>query len=474
MKRSLLIVLALSLTVPMFASTGRILIVNTDTGTRGFNDPTPATPVGGNPGTTLGAQRLAVFQAAAERWQSLIETDVDIIVNASFAPISGCTETEGVLGQASPMSWKFSFANAPQQNVWYPIALANKFAGVDLEPGVADIFTQFNASVDDTGCLGESNWYYGLDGNHGDHIDLYVVVLHELAHGLGISGAASAPGFRENKPAISDTLTFDESLGLRWDQMSSTQRSLSVLNTGNLTWDGPNVKGIAPQMLAQITTLTITAPDTIARNYDIGTAAFGAPVNLASMNGQFVAAVDAATSDGPTTFDGCTAFTNAASIQGHIAVIDRGECTFVTKARNAQAAGAIGVVIVDNRRDTCIPPAMGATVDATDVTIPVVSISATDGDVVRAALVTGVNGTLRIDPTQRAGMSRTGRVRLYAPCTIQSGSSTHHWDVAASPNLLMEPNISSDLTHGVDLTLYQLIDLGWTAQPKTGRRMLKR
>ena len=44
-----------------------VVIVNADPVDAGFNDMTPATPIGGNCGTTLGAQRLAVFQRAAER-----------------------------------------------------------------------------------------------------------------------------------------------------------------------------------------------------------------------------------------------------------------------------------------------------------------------------------------------------------------------------------------------------------------------
>jgi len=51
---------------PLHAAT--ITIVNADGAGEGFNDPTPAAPVGGNPGTTVGAQRLYVFQYAASIW----------------------------------------------------------------------------------------------------------------------------------------------------------------------------------------------------------------------------------------------------------------------------------------------------------------------------------------------------------------------------------------------------------------------
>ena len=48
------------------AATARIIIINGDDLGEGFNDPTPAAPVGGNPGTTKGQQRLIAFQYAAE------------------------------------------------------------------------------------------------------------------------------------------------------------------------------------------------------------------------------------------------------------------------------------------------------------------------------------------------------------------------------------------------------------------------
>lgn len=472
-RRAAILALLLALSVPLFAGTGKIIILNVDKPGQGFNDPTPASPAPGNPGTTLGELRLNVFRAAAEKWMTLLDTNVDILVNATFAPIGGCTESRGVLGQAAPLEWAHSFENAPRENVWYPIALASKLAGRDLSPG-ADIFAQFNASIDDATCLGASNWYYGLDSNHGQHVDLYVVVLHELAHGLGVSGADRAPTFRDNRPAVSDTQRLDESLGLRWDQMSFEQRSVSVTNTGKLVWDGPNVREVASRMLAPATNLNITAPAAIARAYQFGTASFGTPVAAAALSGRLVLAEDEVTTESPSTTDACTSIINAAAIAGNIAVADRGNCTFVTKSRNAQAAGAIGLIVIDNARDSCAPPGMGATVDASDVKIPVISITAADGDLLRAQLAAGVNATLGIDPTQRAGASREGRVRLYAPCAYEVGSSIQHWDESASPNLLMEPNINSDLGQGVDLTLYQLLDIGWTANPKTGRRLLKR
>jgi hypothetical protein len=52
---------------PAFAS-ANIVIQNSDPAGVGFNDPTPATPVGGNNGTTLGQQRLNAFQYAANLW----------------------------------------------------------------------------------------------------------------------------------------------------------------------------------------------------------------------------------------------------------------------------------------------------------------------------------------------------------------------------------------------------------------------
>jgi hypothetical protein len=111
--------------------------------------------------------------------------------------------------------------------------------------------------------------------------------------------------------------------------------------------------------------------------------------------------------------------------------------------------------------------------NAGDIHIPVISIGINDANTLRSQPAEAVvRGLLREDPSQRAGASAEGYVRLYAPCVAQPGSSVFHWDVTATPNLLMEPAINTDLTHEPDLTLQQLIDIGWTT--RQGRQFLKR
>src|SRR4029077_7646548 len=76
-----------------------IVIQNNDAAKVGFNDPTPVAPVGGNPGTTLGQQRLNAFQFSANIWGATLTSNVPITVKANWISLS-CTPTSAVLGQA--------------------------------------------------------------------------------------------------------------------------------------------------------------------------------------------------------------------------------------------------------------------------------------------------------------------------------------------------------------------------------------
>lgn len=70
---------------------------------------------------------------------------------------------------------------------------------------------------------------------------------------------------------------------------------------------------------------------------------------------------------------GCNALTNAAEVAGKIAMIYRGTCEFGMKALNAQNAGAIGCIIVNNVPGA--PIAMGAGAVGAQDTIPIVMIT---------------------------------------------------------------------------------------------------
>ena len=81
-----LLALGLLATAPAAHAGATILIANGDGPDAGFNDPSPASPIAGNPGTTVGQQRLAVFQEAARIWGEAL-TAVPIHILANFVPL---------------------------------------------------------------------------------------------------------------------------------------------------------------------------------------------------------------------------------------------------------------------------------------------------------------------------------------------------------------------------------------------------
>jgi hypothetical protein len=128
----------------------------------------------------------------------------------------------------------------------------------------------------------------------------------------------------------------------------------------------------------------------IAGVFAAGGARFGEMLTPGGLGGEIVQALDAADAAGPATTDGCSPLTNPAQVAGRIALVDRGTCLFVEKVANAQAAGAIGVVVANNVATGLITMSGSAAALA----IPSLFVSQFDGSRIKAQLGGSVQASL--------------------------------------------------------------------------------
>lgn len=458
------------LCVAGMAHAATIQIINLNAPGVGFNDPTPAQPVGGNPGTTLGEQRLIAFQHAADIWGETLDSAVPIRVGASFVPLS-CNVTSAVLGAAGATEVWANFPNAPRTNTWYPAALAGKLTGSDLTAAEDHhIVATFNAQLGLTPtCVPGLTFYLGLDNNAGAQIDLVAVLLHEIAHGLGFQTFTDdeTGSFLLARPSVWDHYLLDNRSNRSWAQMTTAQRAASARAWRGLSWNGANVTAAVPDALGALPVLSISggAAGAAFGRYAVGVAGFGTQLSTTPVRGEVMPVVDQANGNGLA----CSPLNamNAQTVRAKVALVDRGACDYAVKARHVQAAGAIGMILADS----VAGEVAGMPGEAPDVTIPSVRITRADGLRLKTALQTrsrtgsGVMARLSIDPERLAGADEQRRMLMYSPTINAPGSSVSHYTTEASRNQLMEPSINADLSHEIapprDLTLPLLQDIGW-------------
>jgi MYXO-CTERM domain-containing protein len=461
-------VLAIACVAPATAlASAKITLDNADAPGEGFNDPTPLAPVGGNTGTTLGQQRQIAVQFAFDRWGELIDSGVEIHVAATFDPL-GCADSSAVYGVTDTKMVFKDFLHAPKPNTWYPAALANKLAGMDLDPSAPEVTMQLNDRLNhNADCLRGATFYLGLDGNDPiDTQDLVPVVMHELAHGLGFLSfvARTTDGGRtigSLRDGLSDAYTsflFDDQAGKAWVEMSDAERAASMVNPRHVVWTGPNLTDAASRYLRHGTArLSTVAP---AASYLVGEATFGPAVPASPISGDLTYVADTTGS-----FFGCAAF-DPGTFTGKVALIDRGgpvgsePCGFAAKVKHAQDAGAVGVVIADNVAGPSPPPEM-IDLDAT-IQIPSLRITLTDGDALKAQIAAAaVTAVLQLDTAVLAGADQAGHVMMYTPDALSPLASVVHFDPSTSPSTLMEPSFNQDLFVTTDITVALLRDIGW-------------
>lgn len=121
-------------------------------------------------------QAQAAFQRAVDIWSSILVSPVTIRIEARWVPLAS-----NVLGSANYTAAYANFKGAQKLNVFYPVALAEKITGNNLNGSDPDIFANFNSNFD---------WHFDPDDVNvpAGKYDLTTVVLHEIGHGLGFSG----------------------------------------------------------------------------------------------------------------------------------------------------------------------------------------------------------------------------------------------------------------------------------------------
>lgn len=186
-------------------------------------------------------QAKAAFEAAVQIWEGILESPVTIKVYAQWEPLG-----PGVLGSAGPNLYIANFDGAPKKDVLYPVAVAEKIAGVDLnDPNDYDIVASFNST--------NSQWHYGLTGSNppADTYDLLSIVLHEIGHGLGITHGYAVqgtvgyiPDYFGGRPVVYETNIVNSSGNNMVNDFTPPSTALKTLMTNSLLFSSPLVRSV--------------------------------------------------------------------------------------------------------------------------------------------------------------------------------------------------------------------------------------
>lgn len=131
--------------------------------------------------------------------------------------------------------------------------------------------------------------------------------------------------------------------------------------------------------------LTINTPSAVAGTYVVGTTTgWGAPITGIAVTGEVAVANDGSGSE--DSAQGCSEYLN--SITGKIAMVDRGDCTFVLKAQNAQAAGAIGCIVCNYENEVISMSGAGLS------NFPVIMLKKSDCDLLKQYAGSGLNASI--------------------------------------------------------------------------------
>jgi subtilisin-like proprotein convertase family protein len=285
---------------------------------------------------------------------------VDVNTTLSWTANAGPTETyslevatdaafTNVVFAASGLSANETFVSGLESATQYFWRLHNTSACGASQPGEAFSFTTFVCTA--TAATGEAQ-------NIPTGIESAAVSAISITQ-EGTVGAVKVKDVQGVHPNISDLLfRLRSPMGTVVD-LASGYCGLAVTLFGNQT-------------------IAVSNPPSVAGTYAASLpAGFGPGIGAQGLSGIAVLANDGGAAD-----QLCDPAINAAALNGKIALAFRGGCNFVTKVLNAQNAGAIAAIIINNQGTGVIN--MGGT--SNQINIPAVMIGQADGQALLAAI----------------------------------------------------------------------------------------
>ncbi|HNX49054.1 MAG TPA: S8 family serine peptidase [Thermoanaerobaculaceae bacterium] len=247
------------------------------------------------------------------------------------------------------------------------------FSGLPLGPGVAPGAKLYALRI--FGCEGSTNMLipaleWAIDPNDDDDLSDHLDVVN-LSLGSQY-GSADDPDTEAVDRAVAAGVVVVAAAGNEGDSYFITSSpgvadgAISVASAG----DAGNLLYL----------LNVNSPQGLGSSY-VEPASFGPAIAGDDLTGDLVRSDPAR---------GCSALTNSTAMAGKIALIDRGDCLFVVKVKNAQLAGAVAALIANN--ETGSVHMIGAD---PSITIPSACLTGADGSSLKSRLPTpGVNVTI--------------------------------------------------------------------------------
>jgi minor extracellular serine protease Vpr len=204
--------------------------------------------------------------------------------------------------------------------------------------------------------------------------DIIEAVEDSVADGMDVINLSIGGGVQGPHDALADAINSAVDAGV-----------VAAVAAGN---SGPGIFTVESpgSALNALTAGAITNPHFIGVPVINGSSTFGAVIGQFGALTAFTATAYVVTAP----VNGCGAgLTNAAAVSGKIALIQRGVCTFSEKIRNAQTAGALAVIVSQNRLGD--PIVMGQDGTPNQPTIPGVMVNRASGTALAAAAVKTVD-----------------------------------------------------------------------------------